>query len=225
MCTSLDDENKRRYYFDGKREDMLRFLPSNMISILDVGCSAGNFLGALERPNMYRAGIEPDVEAFKSAKAKMEECINSTFDEELVKSIENRSLHNRFDCIVFNDVLEHLIDPWGALRLAKRILSTNGVVVASIPNILFYSGVVNMIRTQDFKYESAGIMDITHLRFFSKKSIIRMFEETGYDLLRIEGISSAASLKFKLLNFLFVNRIADMKYMQFAVVATPLKSS
>ena len=211
----------RSDYFKGDREDMRRFLPDNIRSILDIGCAAGNFLGTLDIPDIYRAGIEPDVESYEEAKGKIEECFNSPFNEELVQVIENRSPHNRFDCIVFNDVLEHLVDPWHALQLAKRILEVDGVIVASIPNILFYSNIVNMIRTQDFKYENAGIMDITHLRFFSRKSIIRMFEETGYDLLNIEGISSATSLKFELLNILFMNKFADLKYMQFAVVARP----
>lgn len=209
----------RSNYFKGNREDMRKFLPPDMRSVLDVGCAAGNFLGSLDIPGLHRVGIEPDQQAYEEARTKMEECFHSTFDEDIVRRIEARASNNRFDCIVFNDVLEHLVNPWGALELARRILSSEGVVVASIPNVLFYSNIANMIRNLDFKYENAGIMDITHLRFFTRKSMTRMFEETGYDVLEVEGISSAASLKFKLLNALFLNRFADLKYMQFAIVA------
>jgi len=62
-------------------------------------------------------------------------------------------------------------------------------------------------------------MDVTHLRFFSKKSIVRLFNDCGFQIELIEGISSAQSMKFRLLNFLLFGKIRDLKYMQFAVVA------
>jgi len=210
----------REWYFEGGREDMLRFLPPGMKSILDVGCASGNFLAAVG-PGVYRAGIEPDSEACARARGKVDECFNGPFDEAMVRTLEARASHNRFDCIAFNDVLEHLVDPWGAVKLARRLLAPQGVVIASIPNFLFYSNIANMLRTMDVRYESAGIMDATHLRFFSKKSMVRMFEEAGYEVVRIEGISTAASLKFRILNALLLNAITDLRHMQFAIVAHP----
>ena len=76
-----------------------------------------------------------------------------------------------------------------------------------------------IIKTQDWRYEDKGILDNTHLRFFTRKSIERLFKDTGYDVVRIGGINRYTYWKFNLLNFFLLNKINDFRYGQFAIVA------
>ena len=117
--------------------------------------------------------------------------------------------------------MEHLADPAVALTACKDLLTANGVIIASIPNIRWYPVILSLLRYKDFKYQEAGVMDMTHLRFFTRKSMIRLFEESGYRINKIEGINPDTSFKvFNFLNFILFNSQGDMKYPQFIVVAT-----
>src|SRR5262249_12512675 len=114
----------------------------------------------------------------------------------------------RFDCIVFNDVLEHMIDPYSALVYAKESLVPNGRVVASIPNVRYFDNVWSLLIDGSWEYCDAGILDRTHLRFFTKKSIESMFVDLGYDIEVLKGINSVdwahpeLRQRFRFLNFL-----------------------
>jgi len=203
-------------YFAHSRSEMLKYVPERVKVALDVGCGEGNF-GALLKENRHCNvwGVEPNVEAAEVARRKVDVLINGSFDHTIALGDQ------RFDCIVFNDVLEHLVDPWAALELAKKHLAPCGVVVSSIPNIRFFWCFLEIMLTKDWKYSDAGILDKTHLRFFTMKSIVRLFEESKFRVKKIEGIHPTTHKYFELLNFLLLNRIADMKYEQFAVVAEP----
>lgn len=69
------------------------------------------------------------------------------------------------------------------------------------------------------KYTDSGTLDYTHLRFFTKKSIVRLFEKCVYEITKIEGINAAAGKKYKIINALLLNRLKDWKFMQFAIRA------
>jgi hypothetical protein len=96
-------------------------------------------------------------------------------------------------------------------------------VVASIPNVRYFFNMWNLVVHQDWQYTEQGILDRTHLRFFTRRSILATFESLGYCVECIEGINPLGrSRKFHLLNWLLFNKIEDMRYVQFAVVARPL---
>ena len=135
--------------------------------------------------------------------------------EEKIDNAEN----NYYDLIIFNDVLEHLYDPWAILKKSAEKLAKGGKVVASIPNIRHLYTMFDIVIKKDFKYTDAGILDKTHLRFFTKKSIIRMFDECGYKIIKIQGINGMKSFKFKILNILSFGFLKETSYLQFAVVA------
>ena len=78
---------------------------------------------------------------------------------------------NNFDVVIFNDVLEHFENPWAVLENVKTKLNASGVVVASIPNVAYITNLVELILKKDWRYKpEGGILDKTHLRFFTKKS-------------------------------------------------------
>ena len=159
-------------------------------------------------------GVEPNIASAQLAKLKLDHVINDIFDEKLLSAFEN----TKFDCIFFNDVLEHLVDPEAALRFCKQILRPEGYVISAIPNVLQYGNMLTILKTQDWQYTEAGILDKTHLRFYTKKSIIRLFRECEYDLISINGTYATCSKKFLFANFLLFNKIESMKYTHFITV-------
>lgn len=94
----------------------------------------------------------------------------------------------RYDCMVFNDVLEHMVDPWAALRETRDRLTDRGCVVASIPNVRHLILLIPLVWKGQWHYDDTGILDRTHLRFFTKQSMRELFESTGYEVLQIEPL-------------------------------------
>lgn len=124
---------------------------------------------------------------------------------------------------MFNDVLERLVDPYGVLLRIKDRLGSERVVVSSIPNIRFFPTFFELLVHKRWEYEESGILDQTHLRFFTVESIRAMYERLGYEVLRHEGINALERLpkRFHIANALLRGRLSDMRYVQFATVARP----
>ena len=218
-CQDEFDENSKTIRNDYRqREDMLGYLPKEARIILDVGCGEGGFGDLIKRQNNAEVwGIELFPQAAERARAKL--------DRVYVGNIEMDQFDlpdEYFDCIVFNDVLEHLHYPWDVLKQMKKLLKDNGHVLASIPNVRYYEHVKTLMLRGDWDYEPSGILDRTHLRFFTLKSIKKVFEQSGYTVVSIEGIKKTAmgfSWKLNLLNMLLGKRFEDMRYLQFACLA------
>lgn len=209
-------------YVESERQEMLDFIPQNALKILDVGCAMGSFGRRLKNERSVEVwGVEINEHAASTSAEHLDKVLCGAFDEKLDLP------KHYFDCITFNDVLEHFIDPYSALVYAKILLNANGKIVASIPNVRYFDNVWRFLIDRDWNYTEHGILDRTHIRFFTQKSIITTFESLGYSIDRIQGIGYLESIhphrvrKFKLLNTIFLNQMADMRYLQFAVVAAP----
>ncbi|BAZ01850.1 putative glycosyl transferase [Tolypothrix tenuis PCC 7101] len=206
--------DKSKEYYSNTRQDIFSFVPSEIKHVLDVGCGSGYFGKFLkERLGCTVWGVEPDVDSALEAKQNIDNVLNCPFDRHIALQSQ------KFDCIFFNDVLEHLIDPYQTLKYAQELLLPNGYIISSIPNILHFFTIYNILKTQDWKYEDAGILDKTHIRFFTKKSIIRLHEDCGLKIINIQGINATYGKKYNILNFLLRNAIKDMRYIQFVTVA------
>jgi 2-polyprenyl-3-methyl-5-hydroxy-6-metoxy-1,4-benzoquinol methylase len=194
---------------------MLKYIPENAKTILEVGCSEGLFLSFLNKNRKCETwGIELFEDAALEASKVAFKVLTGDFNE-VYKSLPK----NYFDCVIFNDVIEHFSDPWLAMSNTKKILSKNGVIVSSIPNFRYIGNLTEIITSADFKYkEEGGILDKTHLRFFTAKSIKRFFEECGYTLIKQEGLRPCQSWKEKLLILLSFGHFSDMRYKQYANV-------
>ena len=126
-----------------------------------------------------------------------------------------------FDVITFNDSLEHFSDPMPALQLCKTKLAPGGSIICSFPNVRYIDNVIHFLVDMDWKYEDAGILDYTHLRFFTKKSMERWFVDAGYKIESITGIKQHywSGKKIFLLRLFFGKYVEDMKYLNYVVVA------
>lgn len=211
---------KNSPYADSPRDEMLKYVPSNAMRVLDVGCHTGAFGKALKTKGVAEVwGIEPNDDTRRVACEHLDTVLDGFFCERL-------ELPDRFfDVIVFNDVLEHMPDPWGAVKLASRKINAGGRVVISLPNMRFIDNLLHLLKDRDFRYEPFGIRDSTHLRFFTKKSIPVLFENSGLEIVVLEGINEGwwSPSIFRRLTFkLFSKHLEDTKYLQFAVVAKPI---
>jgi 2-polyprenyl-3-methyl-5-hydroxy-6-metoxy-1,4-benzoquinol methylase len=204
---------------------MLPFVPEKCNRLLDVGCGEGGFGESLKRLRKIEVwGVEPVKPAAEKASAKLDKVVKGIFGPETPLPAGS------FDCVIFNDVLEHMLAPEDALRYARVLLAPGGVVVASIPNIRNFPTFWQLLFHARWDYSDAGILDRTHLRFFTKSSIVKMFEREGYDLDNVCGINAYMGdpnpgkvpwKSYKLASAMFPGKFEDMKYLQFAVVARP----
>src|SRR6266568_1693717 len=130
-------------YYDGFNERLFGAVPSRAGRILDVG------------------GVELDSDAGQVAKKRLDEVF--VLDVQAgTPPIEPGSL----DCILFVDVLEHLVNPEDVLHRYRDLLAPDGIVLCSVPNVQHFSVIKNLLRG-DFMYQPFGLLDSTHLRFFT----------------------------------------------------------
>lgn len=221
IATSKKAANDFRVYAEFDRREMLPFVPKSAKVILDVGCGVGNFGQILKNErNSEVWGVDADSEAVAIAATRLDKVYLGPFDEKAALPTKT------FDCIVFNDVLEHMVDPNGALIYAKSLLSPGGKIVASIPNVRYFGNIWNLVYHKSWDYTDTGILDRTHLRFFTKSSILSTFESLGFVVESIMGINRLEECtpylarRYAVLKFLTAGHIEDMGWLQFAVVAS-----
>ncbi len=207
--------NQDLSYFGNERKEMISFLPKDGFLYLDIGCGTGSFGKVLK--NQFRQavvyGVEPNEEAFKKAKENLDFAINDTVENALDYF---NSL--KFDAIILNDVLEHLQNRENVLKKLQNLLSDNGKIIISLPNLRYYKVLYHLIFQKDFYYQDSGILDRTHLAFFTKKSAIRMFNELGYEVQQVKGINDFTSFLFRLVNIFTLFIFNDTRYLQYAFV-------
>jgi 2-polyprenyl-3-methyl-5-hydroxy-6-metoxy-1,4-benzoquinol methylase len=209
--------NKPSGYYENKREDMLKYLPQGIKTSLEFGCGCGGFSALVkDKFNAETWAVEINEEAAHEASKKLYKIINS----DAATSLDNIP-DNYFDCVILFDILEHLLDPFSLLGALKTKLTDKGVIIASIPNIRYYRTLFDLVVKGNWDYKDHGILDKTHLRFFTYKSIVKMFNLLGFQILLIEGIHPTSSRTFKILNMILLNFLADVKYKHFAIVVRP----
>src|SRR4030067_687595 len=143
---------------------------------------AGCFSGERRKTRQAEVwGIEADSNAAEKAKSKTDKVLHGDVNV-LIDDLPD----DYFDCIVSNDVLEHLVDPYEVLTRLKGKLSGKGVIVASIPNVRHISVLKDLILKKQWRYADDGILDRTHLRFFTRRSILGMFEGLGFERIPVK---------------------------------------
>jgi len=168
----------------GPREDILNLISDNVKKVLDVGCSTGALGEKIKKRNRAKVvGIELDQKMAKVAKKRLDKVIIGDIGK---INLKDYLTHNYFDCIIFADVLEHLVNPWDVLKNITAFLNNDGVIVASIPNVRHYTTIISLFLRGYWPYRERGIHDKAHLRFFTLKNISEMFQNAGLEIVRIE---------------------------------------
>lgn len=173
MPSIYHDQALRHGLGDSHRLLLARLPPG--ARVLDVGCASGYLAQAAMRAGArWVDGLEPASADATLARAHCRAVHEGSAEDPAAWS----RLDGPYDAIVFGDVLEHLVHPERALTHALTVLAADGVVVASIPNVAHYT-VRSMLLRGRFDYADSGILDRTHLRFFTRRDIVALFEDHG----------------------------------------------
>jgi SAM-dependent methyltransferase len=166
------------------------------------------------------AGIEPTAAALV-AKTRLDDAVQGYFPADLP------STWAPFDVICFNDVLEHIPDPWSVLRATHAWLAPGGQVIASIPNVRFLDVLVDLVVRGKWTYMPTGVLDQTHLRFFTRASLEPLFHDAGYalDLVRATHFTESKYTLIRALGSRMGPIFPGILAQRYLVVASPTARS
>lgn len=169
-------EDKKDWYYAFVRRDIEPLLPAVSGRVLEVGCGGGGTLAWLKESGRATStvGIELSPDAAAIARTRVDEVHCGDADELLAGLAESS-----FDLVLCLDVLEHLVDPWATLNRVRSLVRPGGRVITSLPNIRHHSVLLPLLFSGRWEYRDAGILDRTHLRFFSRQGIAAMFRHAG----------------------------------------------
>jgi SAM-dependent methyltransferase len=211
--------------------DLLQLLPPGVRRIVEVGCSSGALAREYKKlnPGCHYLGVEIDAQYAALARRycdSVQELDIESLDEQQVRGLEA-------DCWTFGDSLEHLRDPWALLRRIRASIPGDGHIVACIPNAQHWS-VQARLACGELRYEDMGLLDRTHLRWFTRLTILEMFQQTGFRVAVMnarvfsepqrEKHLPAIELMAKSLGANVQQALADATVFQYVLRAQPLSS-
>ena len=171
-------------YYEEKREDVIEMVPRQISSILDIGCARGHFGATLKEvmPSCRVVGIE--LNAYEAERA----C--QLLDRVVVGDVFTVKLDEQFDCVTCLDMMEHVSQPEALLnKIRKEFLKENGFLLLSIPNVGHWAVVEDLLAGR-WDYVPAGLLCVTHLRFYTLSTILSLLRDNGFDVDSINPVSS-----------------------------------
>jgi len=207
---------KNDNYYSLPRQDILSLINDKHKKILEIGCAFGELGKSINRhfPEVIIDGIElnPDSRDFL-----LDNYNNVTIGN--IEDLDISKIDNGYDLIIFADVLEHLYDPWRILNLLREKLSENGNVIVSVPNLRSSGILFNLIIRGRFKYAESGLMDRTHIRWFTRHEINKALDDAGFQVLLTNVNYNVYSPLKKFLIYPLRLLIKDLDVCQFILLA------
>jgi 2-polyprenyl-3-methyl-5-hydroxy-6-metoxy-1,4-benzoquinol methylase len=171
--------NEIAAYYAAERPELLAFLRplGPFATALDVGCAAGMFGASLLREGIVAVcdGIEPNFAAARHAEARLRRVWMGSLE-----SVAAEVPWTHYELLILADVLEHLADPWAALRLLQGRSAAGSRLLLSVPNVRHYKVSLPLLFKGEFRYTDSGIMDRTHLHFFTRASLEETLRDCGW---------------------------------------------
>ncbi|MFQ3549584.1 MAG: glycosyltransferase, partial [Armatimonadota bacterium] len=183
MNNTSNNENISNHpdYYESPREDIQSAVPLSAKTILDIGCANGGLGASLKkRQDCEITGIEIVHKAAEIAKTRLDK----VYEGDAVQIIPTLP-NNYYDCIILADSLEHIADPVSLLVELRKHLAEDGKIVVSIPNVRHWSVIAGLLEGR-WDYEDAGLLDRTHLKFFTKYSFEKMLWHIGFKPIAIQ---------------------------------------
>jgi 2-polyprenyl-3-methyl-5-hydroxy-6-metoxy-1,4-benzoquinol methylase len=165
-------------YYNTYKWEITPLIPEGPHTILDLGCGTGLFGRNLKEQNKAREIV--GVEIFKQAADEAAKYYKKVYHGDVEQL--NLNYKDYFDFVICGDILEHLKDPWTMLRRIKSWLKAGGRLLVSIPNLRYWTVLKDLVLCGDWEYRDAGILDRTHLRFFTKKSFLNAMAKAGFSI-------------------------------------------
>ena len=189
--------------------------------VLEIGCSTGYLSEAMVRQGCRVTGVEIDAEAGDEAKRFCERVVIGD-----IEALDLSPVGTDFEVLMLADVLEHLRDPCAALRRLAPLLAPNGYAVISTPNVANWAMRLGLLAGR-WDYTDRGILDRTHLRFFTLRTLTRTLNEAGY---RIRQLDASTPVPFN--PPVFISRLThtigtlrpSLFAYQFILVAAPVRA-
>ncbi len=181
---------KSNQYYANHRPEMLGFLPDKYNNVLEVGCGKGLFFKSIKKPEGVSWGCEPNIESAEVAKSLFDRVVVGNY-----KDVCDQFPDNFFDLIICNDVIEHMVDYNYFFSNVKTKMTNSGYIIGSVPNFRYINNLREILIEKDWKYKESGILDETHLRFFTKKSLIRVLLSHRYKIIDIRGINKTTYVR------------------------------
>lgn len=220
-------------YFEHVRRELLDLFVSPPRHFLDIGCGTG--LTGLEAMRRFPGATVDGIEFSPAAATVAAERLHHVHQGD-VGAMDFGELgyaRESIDALLLADVLEHLYNPWDLLVRIRPYLAPGAQVIASIPNARNLI-LLNELAGGNFSYEPAGLLDVTHIRFFTRREIVHLFEQTGYDVVGMQGsldgrippiATPSAPVNLDTPNLTFKNvdaeTLNELTTIQFFVRATP----
>lgn len=200
-------------YYNIEKTNLLKYFDGINKKILDIGCANGRLGKKLQELNIAveLVGVEIFLPAAKEAKKHYNNVIVGDIEE------INLPYEKYFDYIICGDIIEHLKNPWVMLKNIRNVLKIDGKLICSVPNIRYWRILRDLIIHGKWEYVDSGILDITHLRFFTKYSFIELLKCTGYKICLNEMCIGGP--KQDILNRMSLNIFEEYLSPQFIIVA------
>lgn len=213
----MDDyADKAEHYFANPRTDILPLLPARCEVVLELGCGSGATLKWLKAQHHCQRTY--GVELFPQAASLAAQGV----DEVLQGDIEHLQLPwpaAHFDLILCLDVLEHLVDPWQVLARLMTHLKPGGRVIASIPNVRNWRALGPLLFAGRWQYAQTGILDKTHLRFFTRESALELMQSSGLQVQAMQRLPLSSPGKSRLANQLTLGLCKEFLTLQYLIAA------
>ena len=159
--------------YERARPEITVHVPRGARRVLDLGCATGTTgAGLWHRPAVEGGGVEREPDYAAEARTRLDEVITAD-----VEALDPTGL-GRFDALIAADILEHLVDPWGALRRYAHVLEPGGIAVVSLPNVGHWSTYAHLARGH-WPRRPEGIFDATHLRWFTLRDALELLTQAG----------------------------------------------
>lgn len=207
-------EDKSAGYFGAVGLHVLSRLPGDCRRVLELGCGTGATGAAAKAkdPGLEWIGVEMVPDAAQTARSVLDSVHQGD-----IADIPSEMLGGQFDAIVASEVLEHLVDPWQVVANLARHLRHGGVFIASTPNIASRHVIAGLVRGR-FDYCEEGVMDRTHLRWFTPASFAQMFAQAGLAVQTCEPVEPLRA-KASLINRLTGGHLRHLFHNQIVLVA------
>lgn len=208
------DEKSRDYFGAVKMEVVKALLEDDVGALLDVGGGDGGTSRYLLEHGRATSALVLDPHHASEDQPPLAFSRLSADDQDALKS-----LTQTFDTVFFLDVLEHLLDPWETLKSVRHALRDGGRLVVCMPNARFIALTVPLVVKGRFDYKPAGIMDRTHLRWFTRATTIELVEGAGF---RVDKVTSVLEPRVRLANSLTLGLFRPFLDYQYVVQATKI---
>ena len=199
---------KKAHYFQGIRAEVIALIPATNNRVIELGCGVG--LTLLEA---RKAGKASEIVGIDIMDRLPQHDMLTRYYQGDIDAMPLDMERESFDVALCADILEHLVDPWSALRKISLLLKPGGTLIVSLPNARNYVLALKLLFCGDFQYQSDGLLDRGHLRFFCKKNMMHLIRQAGFQVVRTDFQLQKLRKLFYILSFGLAEQFLVKQYL------------